>query len=278
MENSIISNRRVVAWENAAKMDSSFSGFYLCVEGNTDLNLWKEYTVKTNVRIQVLNGWENVLKRIENQANCIGIIDKDFRDLTDTLPKEKNVFVTDEHDIEMMMFLSCVFPKIIAALKIDDNGLRSDVLEITDDIGLVKLTAEKHNWNLKFKKQSNKKQSDFDYPKYEDAIDKKTFAYLGIEKIIERIITFSGSKSKVSDILTVIKGLDYQQGKLSNGHDFAYVMEYYLKYRHKIKNITAEHLEIIIMSAYLSANLLQETIIYRQIKEYGNIHNIQLLQ
>lgn len=221
---------------------------------------------------------ENVLKRVENQRNCIGIIDKDFRDLTNTLPNEKNVFLTDEHDVEMMMFLSSVFPKIIAALNVDDSGLRNYVLKITDDIGLVKLSAEKHKCNLKFKRQSNKKQNDFDYPKYEDAIDKKTFAYLGIEKIIERIIAFSGSKSKVSDILTVIIEPDYPLGKLSNGHDFAYVMEYYLKYRHKVKNITAEHLEIIIMSAYLSANLLQKSLIYRQIKEYGNNHDIQLLQ
>lgn len=278
MENSIIANRKVVAWENSAKMDKSFKGLYMCVEGSSDLSIWKKYVIKENVRIEISNGWENVLQRVKLQNNCIGIIDLDFRDIVNNIPNDVNVFLTDGHDIENMMFLSTVFYDIMAALKIkNDENLRNNILAITDEIGLVKLTSIINNLNLTFKKQTNKKSKPFDYPKYEDVLDKNA-AYLGIRKLIEKILTFSNSKLKPSYIQNLISTLPkYERGKITNGHDFANIMEIYLKKKHK-KQKSAEDLEEMIMSSYLSADLLKHTLVYMEIKRYGEQQQIEILQ
>ena len=203
MENSLIASRKPVSWNNSEKMDSAFKGIYIYVEGTSDLNIWRKYTNKQNVRIKVVDGWEKVVAKVSGCPNNIGIIDKDFRDLANNVPIDDNIFLTDEHDIEMMMFISSVFSDVLLALKISDNDLRDEILTITDDIGRVKLSTILRNWNLTFKRQSNKKKDDFEHPKYEDALDKKG-KYAGIEKIIERILVFSQSRMKVTDILPTV--------------------------------------------------------------------------
>ncbi|MBR4265608.1 MAG: DUF4435 domain-containing protein [Bacteroidales bacterium] len=275
MENSLIASRKPVAWNNSEKMDSSFMGIYIYVEGEKDQNIWKKYTNKRNVRINVAGGWEKVVEIVCGCSNKIGIIDKDFRDLTSKMPKDGNIFLTDEHDIEMMMFLSNSFSDVILALRIADSDLRANILTITDDIGRVKLSTILQNWNLTFKRQSKKKKDDFEYPKYEDALDKNG-KYAGIKKIIERILVFSKSRMKVDDIIPTVENCNYPLGKLSNGHDFALIMQFYLKTIHKkIKNAT--DLEEMITAAYLSADLLKNTNVYKNVMNYGLLNGIEIL-
>jgi len=275
MENSLISSRKPISWNNSEKMNSTFKGIYIYVEGTSDLNIWRKYTNKQNVRINVANSWENVVASVSGYPNNIGIIDKDFRDLTNNIPEESNIFLTDEHDIEMLMFLSDVFSDVLLALKISDNDLRNNVLTITDDIGRVKLSTILQNWNLTFKRQSKKKKDDFEYPKYEDALDKNG-KYAGIEKIIERILVFSKSQMKDDDIISTVRKCNYPFGKLSNGHDFALIMQFYLKTAHKkIKN--ASDLEEMITAAYLSADLLKNTNVYKNVMNHGLQNGIEIL-
>ena len=274
MENSLIASRKPVSWNNSEKMDSAFKGIYIYVEGTADLNIWRKYTNKQNVRIKVVDGWEKVVAKVSGCPNNIGIIDKDFRDLANNVPIDDNIFLTDEHDIEMMMFISSVFSDVLLALKISDNDLRDEILTITDDIGRVKLSTILRNWNLTFKRQSNKKKDDFEHPKYEDALDKKG-KYAGIEKIIERILVFSQSRMKVTDILPTVINVNYPLGKLSNGHDFALIMQAYIKVKHN-KQRSATNLEEMITSSYLSADLLTKSNVYKEVRDYGISHNINI--
>lgn len=267
MENSLIASRKPVAWNNSEKMDSSFKGIYVYVEGASDVSIWLKYTNPKNVRIYPVGGWEKVVEKVSGNKNNIGIIDKDFRDLTSDIPKDDNIFLTDEHDIEMMMFLSDVFSDVLLALKISDDDLRNNVLTITDDIGRVKLSTILQNWNLIFKRQSSKKKDDFEYPKYEDAIDKNG-KYVGVQKIIERILVFSKSRMKDADIMPTVKKCNYPFGKLSNGHDFALVMQAYIKAKHN-KQRSAINLEEMITSSYLSADLLKNSNVYKSTRNYG---------
>lgn len=250
MENSIIANRKIAAWNNSEKMNSSFKGIYIYVEGITDQSIWVKYAIRDNVRINVAGGWEKVVAKVTDNKNNIGIIDKDFRDLTNDIPQEPNIFLTDEHDIEIMMFKSNVFSDVILALNVTDNNLRNNILTITDDIGRIKLSSIINKWNLTFKRQSNKKKDDFEYPKYEDTIDKNG-NYLGLAKVIERTLVFSKSRIKESDILPIIQKYNHPLGKLSNGHDFAIIMQYYLKIKHKKLKYATDLEDMITALTYL---------------------------
>lgn len=283
MDNSLISYRKVSAHINAEMMDSSFNGVYIYVEGDSDVAIWKKYLVKNNTRIRAVNGWENVLTiaKVENGKNKIGIIDKDFRDITCKEPCEDNIFLTDEHDIEIMMFLSPVFSNVLRALKIKDEEVapfRDNILNITDDIGKIKLLSEKLGWGLLFKKI---KGDDFDFPDYKKVFGKNG-KYEGINKIIELVVNFNEHHIK-GDL--ILKELDiewnFNAGKLSNGHEFAFIMALYLKYslkRTKDKDKESkESLERLITASYLSADLLKSTNVYQNIKDYGIKIGIEIL-
>ena len=283
MDNSLNSYRKVPARINAERMDSSFNGMYIYVEDDSDVAIWKKYLVKKNTRIRAVYGWENVvaIARDKNGTNKIGIIDKDFRNFTGTEPAEDNIFVTDEHDIEMMMFLSPVFSNVLQALKVKDEDavhFRDNILNITDDIGKIKLLSEINGWGIVFKKS---KGGDFVYPDYKEIFGKNG-KYEGIKKIIELVVNFNEHYIK-GDL--ILKELDiewnYNVGKLSNGHEFAIIMSLYLKYylkRFKEKDKeTKESLEKLITASYLTADLLKSTNVYQNIKDYGIKIGIEIL-
>lgn len=102
--------RDISAWVTASRMSGKN---YFFVEGVSDECFWKKFINKELIQIQQLNGWKNVVHCIRKfneaslQDNCIGVIDRDFEDLYPYKSvHEENIFFTDFHDIEMMMYMS----------------------------------------------------------------------------------------------------------------------------------------------------------------------------
>lgn len=96
--------RKPGAWAAAAKMQPEN---YMYVEGVLDECFWKKFIDRSNIKIRVVNGWENVVECVRNFNNtnldhyCIGVIDSDFEQLFSKRDiKEDNIFSTDYHDIE----------------------------------------------------------------------------------------------------------------------------------------------------------------------------------
>lgn len=71
------------------------------------------------------------------------------------------------------------------------------------------------------------------------------------------------------------KNVNYPLGKLSNGHDFALIMQAYIKVKHN-KQRSATNLEEMITSSYLSADLLTKSNVYKEVRDYGISHNINI--
>ena len=102
----------------AACQNKIFSGCYIYVEGNSDVCFWKNFCNKSETKIVACNGWTSVVEsvtkaKIEGKL-CIGIIDRDFNDyLPEKKKTEEQVFMSDDHDIEMMVYHSGDYVKVI---------------------------------------------------------------------------------------------------------------------------------------------------------------------
>ncbi|MFY3790759.1 DUF4435 domain-containing protein [Ureibacillus sp. MALMAid1270] len=150
---------------NAIMQDTTFKGLYIIVEGTKDFNLYNKF-LKTGdtVGITQVGGKQKVIEVInilnERQFNGkIGIVDSDFYKILEEDQLIEDIFYTDYHDSEVMMFespaLETVLNTYVTNEKLDKflNGreVRDIVLNIAKEIGILKLANHLHNWGLAFK-------------------------------------------------------------------------------------------------------------------------------
>lgn len=196
----------------------------ILIEGESDKKFFSTFLDNKYFYFYVCNGWENVyiLMQYANENGehgFCGIIDTDYHKLLkDEISQCKNLFLTDENDLETMLFFSPSFEKFIAvccnAKKIEDLNVRELILNCAQPVGALRFLSLRDNINLCFDKMD-----------YRAFINKQTLS-LSIESLVSHISSRSQSKGvkielsneAISDqICTIIK--DYSPRELCNGHD-----------------------------------------------------------
>ena len=283
-------------WLSACRMSGKK---YMFLEGTSDERFWKIFIDRNVILPQQVNGWKNVVACVrkfnENgeEDKCIGIIDKDFEGIFPHKNiEEDNIFWTDNHDIELMMYDSPAWEHALAAINKHNNSIPShdvilkDVYKVTDQIGYLKLSSLKHNLNLQFKHQNKDKV--IELPKYEKLLhDKKqNFDYKGDDNMIDYLYMYSlqlkgkdniVSKDKIKEKFTKEKSTEYPSCELSNGHDVTYILTYVLKkkYLPKHENLILDLVETSIYAAY-NHNLLQQTRLYGALQAWATSKNLNI--
>lgn len=222
---------------NAIMQNTPFKGYYLVVEGLKDLKLYGKFINNQEIIIEVAFGKQNVkeiigilTKRGFNQT--IGIIDADFTRITEEEDVIDGLFITDDHDIEVMivktqalqhvLHVCCTKSKIKEFETKYEVSVRSQIFRLGKEIGYLKLANKIYDLGLVFKpKNPEGKQI-----KYKNFISDKTLRYLGDEKLISTVINYSIEKSKnlkskeiIDDRLSTIKKKEYPINQLVSGHD-----------------------------------------------------------
>lgn len=239
---------------NAIKMDTSFKGFHLIVEGYKDVKLFGKYIDKTNVRINVAFGFENailVLKDLdaENFTNRIAVLDSDFNKITGITYDIDGLFFTDYHDIEVMILLSKALEDILYFYCSEDRvkslegsknkTVREILFELGAEIGYLKLANKLYNLGLIFKPSD----SNGNQVKYREFIDENTLDYKGKAKMIETLVNYSRNKTSnlksvelINEKFTLVSSEKYEITHLVNGHDLANILFLILKKTLKSSN------------------------------------------
>lgn len=284
--------RESTAWLNASRMSGTA---YMFVEGVSDENFWKRFIEKNTIRIQQVNGWENVANCVLefNKASlnkyCIGIIDYDFESIYPCKGlMAENIFFTDYHDLEMMIILSPAWEAALASIdrsnriQVNHKDILSFVFEITDRIGYLKLTSLKEKLGLKFKKHN--KNQEIEWPKYEKFIDKQG-NYEGDDKLINYFHSYTNSNTQdsVPTIQLITEKFNkeivykYSSQHLSNGHDIIHILVILLKRKFKLNEnyITIETIEIALRSAF-NYDMLQQTKIFKSIIEWAQRNRLDI--
>ncbi|WP_124981280.1 DUF4435 domain-containing protein [Nonlabens xiamenensis] len=227
---------------NAIMLNTSFNGYYLIVEGPKDSNLYGKFVDDKNIAIKEAFGnqrVQNVLELLEERGfdRKIGVIDSDFRKITGDLIELDGLFLTDDHDIEIMVIKTkalesvvrvfCSKAKIESFEKKNGKTIREKLLELGTEIGYLKLASKTYDLGLVFKP----KNPEGNQLKYKNFISDKTLEYLGDEKLIETVFNYSinrkvktESKEVINQRLLDIKKDDYDVSQLVNGHDLSNVL------------------------------------------------------
>ncbi len=288
-------HREPVAWVNDYRMSGKCFAF---VEGSSDEWFWKKFINKDEFSVQQVDGWVNVIKCIQEFNNkglslgCFGIVDSDFEKL---YPEkniiESNIFITDCHDVELMMY-STETTLTNAILSIDKKNkltvspkaVLESVLCISDRIGYLKLTSRIIKYNLIFKHENS--DHEIELPHYENLIDKNG-NYEGDTKLVTNLRNYSNNHKRnkeplpnvavLIEKLTSIQKNKYDSYQLSNGHDISYIMPYILRRKYGLPGnyINKDTIEISLFSAY-SFTELKETLVFKSILQWATSNKLRV--
>ncbi len=241
-------------------------GVGILVESPDNKKLF-ENLLHEKCRFYSANGWANVIENIKkvnlennNSYALIGIIDADFRRISNEIPTEKNIFMTDYHDTEIMIISFVALEKLnilVDKEKIQtfenqqSKPLRDFILELIRPISVLRWLNHRDNLGLKFKVRSRDK--DDNYIDYKSFIDEKYKFNLDILlKEVENKSQKQGffkDKTIKQDFDNLLKN-DFDLKELSNGHDFMNVLTMILKRIAKNTPIKVADIETNFIFAY----------------------------
>ncbi len=281
---------------NAIMMDSSFIGYYLIVEGKKDVKLYSKFIVEEKVKIEPAFGLEKVKKVLEilesrGFERKIGIIDADFRNILGIKENINGLFVTDEHDIEVMMIktkaletiinIYCSKKSINVFEKNIGTSIREKVYSLGKEVGYLKLANKIYDLGLVFKPQ----KPDGKQIKYSKFTCSQTLNFLGKDKLVDTVINYSNNKSeniKDKDIILEkvqeIEKNDYDLLQLINGHDLSNFIYLLMKKVLKSKNkmlVDFNSVEDSLILAY-ELDYFRKTQLYEDIKNWEEKKNTQI--
>lgn len=253
------------------------------VESPNNEKLFKPLFDKT-CRFFVRHGWKKVLEGIEffnkstNIFAVIGIIDADFRRITGNFLTEKNIFMTDFHDTEMMTIFSESWDHIIYreadTEKLADfeqkKHFKDFLLELIKPLSCLRLLNETENLGLIFKK-ANKENQEFKYIEYKLFVNEKLeFDFKNLLKAVENRSekpNYFKNNPQIMQKLTDLQTKIFDLKEISNGHDFMNVLAIALQKAISNKKIDAEHLENLFIIAYRFTDF-QKTELYQTLENW----------
>lgn len=292
-----IPDRKPAAHRVAASQDKNFKGCHVYVESGCDCRFWKTFLDEQHVKIRACGGWPKVVDSVSKgngeDVMCLGIIDRDFRDFVGNygdLPD--NVYISDEHDVEMMIIKAEGIERVINNYDPADHIQKYEekegakvleiVLGITNKIGVLKLIDRREHLNFKLKKAG--KGTEYDLPNYEKFLDKDGH-FTTNEKMVEYLIEWSKmNKSHPIKSLDEIVALydaeeieGYDTYKLSCGHDVTYVIAYLIWKHISREKTNKDELEKLLRASY-SPDSFKKTAICAALSHWGLQNGIQILR
>ena len=140
-------------------------GSFLLVEGSSDAKLFDRLCDQEQCSIVVCMGKENLFDAISalNESEfsgAIAIADRDYAEVLGLPIRERNVIVSDENDIEIMILSSPaldhvlreygVADRISAVLEREGRSVRELVFRAACFVGALRLLSQMEAWNLSF--------------------------------------------------------------------------------------------------------------------------------
>lgn len=290
----MVENMTAYRIANAIKIkDKQKEQNYLIVEGISDQVLFNKFT--HDCEIVIAFGNINVIQVVDELTTygyigVIGIIDSDFRIINAEAFNENPIYLSDYHDIEVMVFYSNTFSDVLNSYNVSQKLIsiwksyeefKNHVFELAKTIGYVKLINNRNGYNIKFKPDKPEGRH-LDYSHF---IDIKTLKYLGNKSLVESILKYENQQAKLQitaekllqDIENLNKDLDTLH--LCNGHDLMQIIALSLK--KNISNLNAKAVEFKqvekeFILAY-DSRFFKSTDLYSKIKNWEQLNNKTIL-
>ncbi|TRT86918.1 MAG: DUF4435 domain-containing protein [Microcystis aeruginosa Ma_AC_P_19900807_S299] len=206
---------------------SNHEGVFLIVEGHSDKLIYERLVNKQEVRVTIASGKNNAIKALsilekENFRRVVAVIDADFSRIEQQIPDSNNLFLTDEHDLEMMLIKSAAFDKLLKERGSEEKiaafpkDIRETLLKLGQEIGKLRLLSLRNKLDLKFEGL-----------KFGKFIDKEKLS-INIDELIRSIKNHSHKLSldeqQIKQDLSVISDENHDPWQLCCGHDFISIL------------------------------------------------------
>lgn len=199
-------------------------GVFLIVEGHSDKLIYERLVNKQEVRVTSADGKNNAIKALsilekeDNFRRVVAVIDADFSRIEQQIPDSNNLFLTDEHDWEMMLIKSAAFDKLLK-----ERGSEEKIKAFTEDIRETLLKLGQEIGKLRWLSLRNKLDLKFEGLNFSKFIDKEKLS-INIDELIISIKNHSQKLSlyeqQIKQDLSVISDENHDPWQLCCGHDF----------------------------------------------------------
>ncbi|TRU44637.1 MAG: DUF4435 domain-containing protein [Microcystis aeruginosa Ma_QC_Ch_20071001_S25] len=199
-------------------------GVFLIVEGHSDKLIYERLVNKQEVRVTIASGKNNAIKALsilekeDNFRRVVAVIDADFSRIEQQIPDSNNLFLTDEHDLEMMLIKSAAFDKLLKERRSEEK-----IKAFTEDIRETLLKLGQEIGKLRWLSLRNKLDLKFEGLKFKNFIDKENLS-INIDELIRSIKNNSKKPSldeqQIKQDLSVISDENHDPWQLCCGHDF----------------------------------------------------------
>ncbi|NCR16431.1 MAG: DUF4435 domain-containing protein [Microcystis aeruginosa LL13-03] len=203
-------------------------GVFLIVEGDSDKLIYERLVNKQEVRVTSADGKNNAIKALsilekeDNFRRVVAVIDADFSRIEQQIPDSNNLFLTDEHDWEMMLIKSAAFDKLLK-----ERGSEEKIKAFTEDIRETLLKLGQEIGKLRWLSLRNKLDLKFEGLNFKNFIDQKNLS-INIDELIISIKNHSQKLSlyeqQIKQDLSVISDENHDPWQLCCGHDFISIL------------------------------------------------------
>ena len=203
-------------------------GVFLIVEGHSDKLIYERLVNKQEVRVTIASGKNNAIKALsilekeDNFRRVVAVIDADFSRIEQQIPHSNNLFLTDEHDLEMMLIKSAAFDKLLK-----ERGSEEKIKAFTEDIRETLLKLGQEIGKLRWLSLRNKLDLKFEGLNFKNFIDKEKLS-INIDELIRSIKNNSQKPSldeqQIKQDLSVISDENHDPWQLCCGHDFISIL------------------------------------------------------
>jgi len=251
---------------------------FVMVEGKNDVKFFRTLFDEEKCKVEYVPGGKGKMELcvdefIEKYKLIIGIRDADFHHLSEMSWQKANIFLTDYHDVEMMILAEkdVLFSVLSNYADISSRSdcivLRDKLLNIIEKISYLKWLNDREV--LKFK---------FEGIGFQHLISLTDFQ-LNFNQYFSNLLSKS-TNAVIKDLTVILQKINELIPKnpdllqLTNGHDAAHVFSKYLTSK-QTKGISNEGLEKILKSAF-SYTYFQRTNLYQALSEWADENNTQL--
>lgn len=250
---------------------------FVLLEGDSDIRLFRKLFNLKKCKVETIPGGkfkleECVGKLINIYPLIIGIRDADFIHLGNQPYSKANLFLTDLHDMEMMLISEDdVFSALIfeyTSLTEDKHSeIRNNIIISIEKIGLLKWLNEKENLEYKFDAG------------FQDII---SFANLEIDfsQYFSRVLSKSPN-AKLTDIsivqqkLKALKEINPDSFQLCNGHDFMKALSKFVRETGAGKTLVDENISSSFRMIYTFSHF-KKTKIFNETKSWADSYGCVL--
>ncbi len=259
--------------------------YYLIVEGESDEHFFENIVNCQKCKVINLEGKDNVKEFISERnrngdKGYLGIVDADFEHITKYESTVNNVFLTDFHDLEMMIFSSRpdmrrIYSELSENILIDNyekmhgKSFLDSIMEASYEIGLFKLIMAKPKYRV---------NADVPYELVNDAFE------VDIEEIIKRSIMRHHSLYEVKDEIDKERKKNHDMYQVCCGHDITEILcrsfistdEGGLGYGKNNSRLNKNRIEELLRVIYRFSHFLK-TNLYASILEWEKRNGVEIL-